>query len=210
MVDPVAEPGVRFPSVSVNNWGGGLSATRHLLDLGHRRIGIIAGPAYALAGRARLDGYRAALDAAGVAMDPTLIHTGNFQIADGVTHTRALLQLPEPPTAIFACCDRYAIGVYQVAYEMNLRIPCDLSVVGFDDIPPAAWLTPALTTVHQPLADMAGAAVSIAVDLAHGKQPTRNGVVFSTDLMLRGSTTAPATGGTGDSRRASVPAGRAR
>jgi DNA-binding LacI/PurR family transcriptional regulator len=205
MVDPIAEPGARLPSVSVNNWGGGLSATRHLLDLGHRRIGIIVGPEYALASRARLDGYRAALNAAGIDVDPDLIRTGDFQIEDGIEHTRSLLRLPEPPTAIFACCDRYAIGAYQVAYDLSLRIPRDLSVVGFDDIPPASWLTPALTTVRQPLADMAATAVGMAVALSRGEQPDRHEAVFSTDLMLRGSTCPPARAATANSRRGSRP-----
>ncbi|WP_344124956.1 LacI family DNA-binding transcriptional regulator [Luedemannella flava] len=193
MVDPLAEPGPQFPSVSVNNWNAGLSATRHLLELGHRRIGLIAGPTHALASRARLDGYRAALDAAGVPIDPGLIRQGDFQISSGVENARHLLGLPNPPTAIFASSDRDAIGIYQVAYELGIRIPKDLSVVGFDDIPPASWLTPPLTTVRQPLADMAGAAVDLVVDLARGKQPSRREATFSADLMVRGSTGAPRT-----------------
>lgn len=191
MVDPIAEPGARFPSVGVNNWNAGLAATRHLLELGHRRIACIAGPSYALAGRARLDGYRAALEAAGVAVDPKLIREGTFQITDGIAHTRALLALREPPTAIFACSDAYAVGAYQVAYERDLRIPRDLSVVGFDDIPPVSWLSPPLTTVRQPLDDMAATAVDMVLDLARGERPAHNEVTFAAEVVVRASTAPP-------------------
>ena len=194
MIDPITDPGTRFPSVSVNNWSAGLAATRHLLELGHRRIGVIAGPAYALASRARLDGYRAALDAAHVPVDPDLIVQGDFQITRGAENARHLLRLPDPPTAIFAASDRDAIGVYQVAYELGLRIPRDLSVVGFDDIPPVSWLTPPLTTVRQPLADMAATAVNMVSDLARDEQPSHPEVIFSAGLVVRGSTGPPGSG----------------
>jgi DNA-binding LacI/PurR family transcriptional regulator len=191
MVDPIAEPGALFPSVGVNNWNAGLAATRHLLDLGHRRIACIAGPSYALASRARLDGYRAALEAAGIPVDPTLIREGTFQIQGGAEHARHLLRLRDRPTAIFACSDSDAIGTYQVAYELNLHIPRDLSVVGYDDIPPVSWLTPPMTTMRQPLPDMAAAAVNMVVGLARGERPPRNEVIFSAELVVRGSTAPP-------------------
>jgi LacI family transcriptional regulator, xylobiose transport system transcriptional regulator len=191
LVDPTGEPGHTVPSVGAGNWSGGLSATRHLIDLGHRRIATITGPAHMLSGRARLDGYRAAMDTAGVPVDPALIREGDFQIADGLRHTRELLRLPDAPTAIFACNDGTAIGVYQGAAEAGRRIPHDLSVVGFDDLPPATWMIPPLTTVRQPLTEMAAAAASMVVMQARGEVPASNRLELSTTLVVRGSTAPP-------------------
>ncbi|MEU4742811.1 LacI family DNA-binding transcriptional regulator [Actinosynnema sp. NPDC023658] len=191
LVDPTSDPTHEYPSVGTSNWDGGLSATRHLLDLGHRRIAAITGPSAALSSRARLDGYRAALDNAGVPVDPALIRTGDFNIVDGLAHGRDLLRLDEPPTAIFAFNDAQAYGVYQAAHEAGLRIPHDLSVVGFDDLPPAQWAIPALTTVHQPLREMAAAATSIIVTLAQGDPLPQNRIMLTTELVIRASTAAP-------------------
>jgi DNA-binding LacI/PurR family transcriptional regulator len=188
LVDPTGEPGHTVPSVGASNWSGGLSATRHLIDLGHRRIAIITGPAHALSSRARLDGYRAALDTAGVPVDPALIREGDFQVEDGLRHTRELLRLPDPPTAIFACNDGTAIGVYQAAVEAGRRIPYDLSVVGFDDLLPAPWMIPPLTTVRQPLTEMAVAAATMVVALARHEVLASNRLELSTTLVVRGST----------------------
>src|SRR5690606_13274664 len=132
----------QHPSVGAGNWNGGLLATRHLLDLGHRRIAILTGPESILSSRARLDGYRAALDAAGVPVDPALVRTSDYLLESGLAHARELLRLPGPPTAVFACTDQQAIGVYHAAHEAGVRVPEDLSVVGFDDLPPARWCTP--------------------------------------------------------------------
>ncbi|MGP3966813.1 LacI family DNA-binding transcriptional regulator [Streptomyces sp. 6N223] len=191
LLDPSGEPGHEAPSVGANNWSGGLTATRHLLGLGHRRIAVITGPPHALASRARLDGYRAAMDMADVPLDPALIRTGDFQIADGLTHTRELLTLPHPPTAVFACNDGEALGVYQAAAEAGLRIPDDLSVIGFDDLPPAPWTIPPLTTIRQPLSQMATAAATMVMSIARGKEPPHNRVELATELIIRRSTAPP-------------------
>ncbi|WP_158843939.1 LacI family DNA-binding transcriptional regulator [Saccharothrix deserti] len=191
LVDPTGDPGHEFPSVGTSNWSGGLSATRHLLDLGHRRIAAITGPPHALSSRARLDGYRAALDTAGVPVDPELVREGDFNIADGLAHTRDLLRLADPPTAVFAFNDATALGAYQAAHEAGLRIPDDLSVVGFDDVPPAQWAIPALTTVRQPLRDMAAAATDIVLAIANGDTPDRHRLVLATELVVRSSTARP-------------------
>jgi DNA-binding LacI/PurR family transcriptional regulator len=126
-----------------------------------------------------------------VAADPALIRSGDFLIDDGVVHTRAMLDLSEPPTAVFACSDAYAVGAYKAAYELGVRIPEQLSVVGFDDIPPATWLTPPLTTVRQPLTGMAEEAAAMVISLARGQPLPRMRVVLATDLMVRGSTGPP-------------------
>lgn len=191
LVDPTGEPTHDCPSVGASNWSGGLSATRHLLDLGHRRIAAITGPPHALSSRARLDGYRAALDGAGVPADKALIRQGDYHVDDGLTHTRKLLRLDDPPTAVFAFNDVQALGVYQAATEAGLRIPEDLSVVGFDDLPPVEWAIPALTTVRQPLAEMAGAAANMVVTLAHGGNLTSRRLILATDLVVRASTAPP-------------------
>jgi DNA-binding LacI/PurR family transcriptional regulator len=193
LVDPTSDPGHEFPSVGTSNWSGGLSATRHLLDLGHRRIAAITGPAHALSSRARLDGYRAALDAAEIPVDPTLIRVGDFNVIDGLTHGRDLLRLDQPPTAVFAFNDAQAHGVYQAAHEAGLRIPHDLSVIGFDDLPPAQWAIPALTTVHQPLSDMAAAATDMIVTLAQGEPLPQHRLMLTTELTVRASTAPPRT-----------------
>ncbi|MBO3749985.1 LacI family DNA-binding transcriptional regulator [Streptosporangiaceae bacterium NEAU-GS5] len=191
VLDPTGEPGRGVPSVGAGNWNGGLAAAHHLLDLGHRRIAIITGSADAMSSRARLDGYRAALDTAGVPVDPALICQGDFQIEDGLTHTRRLLALPDPPTAIFACNDGEAIGVYRAAHELGVRIPDDLSVVGFDDMPPVRWLIPPLTTVRQPLSEMAAAATAMLITLINGEPLAQNRIEFATELVVRSSTAGP-------------------
>ena len=191
VVDPTGEPLHDTPSVGATNWSGGLTATRHLLALGHRRIGVISGPETVMCARARLDGYRAAMDEAGVPIDPALIRFGNFHVQEGTTEGRALLRLPDPPTAIFAGNDLQALGVYQAAREARLHIPEDLSVVGFDDLPVAAWVGPPLTTVRQPLAQMAMAAARLVLRLANGEQPSQTRVELATELIVRESTAPP-------------------
>ena len=191
VLDPNGVPGDEVPSVGSTNWHGGLSATRHLLELGHRRIAVITGPRWALCSRARLDGYRAALEAGGVPVDPALIREGEFEIADGLHHTVELLRLPNPPTAIFALNDGMAIGVYHAASQAGLRIPDDLSVVGFDNYSLDEWLVPPLTTVHQPLRDMGAAAARMVLDLAQGAALSSHRRELATELVVRSSTRPP-------------------
>lgn len=190
VLDPAGNPGLGVPSVAATNWSGGLEATRHLLELGHRRIAMITGPVFALSSRARLDGYRAALEAAGVPIDPALIRHGNFQIEDGAVHTHQLMKLSEPPTAIFAANDGMAIGVYHAAHELRLRIPDDLSVIGFDDMPVWRWAQPPLTTIHQPLREMGATAATMLISLAEGESLQQKRVELVTELVVRQSTAA--------------------
>ncbi len=191
VVDPTGEPLHDTPSIGASNWGGGLAATRHLLGLGHRRIGVIAGPEGVLCSRARMDGYRAAMDGAGIPVDPALVRCGNFHVQDGIAEGRALLSLPAPPTAIFAGNDLMALGVYQAARELRLHIPEDVSVVGFDDLPVARWVGPPLTTVRQPLVQMAAAGARLALRLARGEHPSQTRVELATELVIRESTAPP-------------------
>ncbi len=190
VVDPTGEPLHDTPSVGATNWSGGLTATRHLLELGHRRIGVIAGPVTLLCSRARLDGYRAAMDAAGVEVDPTLIRYGNFYVDEAIREGRVLLDCDPAsrPTAIFALNDLQALGVYQAARDLRLHIPDDLSVIGFDDIPTARWFSPPLTTIRQPLARMGVTAARLLLRLAAGEHPTETRLELATKLVTRSST----------------------
>jgi DNA-binding LacI/PurR family transcriptional regulator len=167
------------------------AATRHLVELGHRRIAMISGPEQVLCFCARLDGYRSALTAAGVPADPQLIAFAQPDSRDGGAAARTLLALPERPTAIFTANDLQALGVYQAAREAGLRIPEDLSVVGFDDLPVVAWADPPLTTVHQPLTEMAAAATELALALGRGEKAPQLGLEFATTLTVRSSTAPP-------------------
>ncbi len=191
VIDPTAEPGPEVSSVGATNWSGGLAATKHLVDLGHRRIGIITGPPELLSSRARLDGYRGALERAGLSVDTELVRQGDFRVRAGYEQAKVLFGLSSRPTAIFAGNDLSALGVLRAAREAGLHVPEDLSVVGFDDIPLSEWSTPALTTVRQPLTEMARVAVQILLESAESAEPVKRRVELATDLIVRESTAPP-------------------
>lgn len=193
VVDPAGEPLHDTPSIGATNWNGGLTATRHLLGLGHRRIGVIGGPTGVLCSRARVDGFRAAMDEAGVPIDTSLVSHGAFQVDEGIATGRRLLARRDRPTAIITGNDLQALGVYQAAREARLHIPEDLSVVGFDDLPIARWVSPPLTTIRQPLIEMAEAAAELVLGLARGEEPPQTRVELATELIVRESTAPPAT-----------------
>jgi LacI family xylobiose transport system transcriptional regulator len=192
-LDPTGEPAHAIPSVGATNWNGGLIAARHLLGLGHRRIAMINGPDTYLCCRARFDGYRAALEMAGVRFDPGLVRTGPLYVEGGQAQARALLRRADRPTAVFAANDLQALGVYEAARELGLRVPQELSVVGFDDLPFVRWHSPALTTVRQPLAEMGAAAATMLLRMVGGDAPEHDRVELPTSLVVRGSTAPPAT-----------------
>jgi DNA-binding LacI/PurR family transcriptional regulator len=194
VVDPSGEPTHQTPSVGATNWNGGLVAARHLLELGHRRIAAINGPAEFVCCRARLDGYRAALDAAGVPADPKLVRTGPLYVQGGLDAARQLLSLPDPPTAIFAGNDLQALGVYEAARRVGVRIPADLSVIGFDDLAFSQWSGPPLTTVRQPLLQMGATAAELVLSLAQGRRPGNDRLELATTLVVRESTGPPPPG----------------
>ena len=192
LVDPIGTANANVPVVGATNYAGGRVATEHLLGLGHRRVGVISGDPDLACSQERVDGYRAALGRAGIPVDPQLIRIGNFMTQGGHDRALELLRLPDPPTAIFAGSDMQALGVYQAAKELGLRIPDDLSVVGFDDVEMCRWLSPELTTVHQPIEEMAREATRILMSLAYrGVQPLRPKVEMATNLIVRESTAAP-------------------
>jgi len=191
VVDPVGDDGDDVPSIGSANWNGGRMATLHLRKLGHTRIGMIGGPVETLCSRMRVDGYTDALRSTGIEIDPQLIRAGEFEASSGRREALALLSLPDRPTAIFAGSDLQALGVYQAARELGLDIPRDLSVVGYDDLPVAQWVGPPLTTVHQPLRQMAEMATRLVLDLARGITPSALRMDLAVQLQIRQSTAEP-------------------
>ncbi|MCB5168547.1 LacI family DNA-binding transcriptional regulator [Streptomyces bambusae] len=191
VIDPIDLPGNGVPSIGATNWAGGLAATEHLLDLGHRRIAAIGGRKEMLCSQARIDGYRAALERAGIEVDRDMIRFGDFQHEGGFQRARELLALPEPPTAVFAGSDQQAMGVYEAARQAGLSIPQDLSVVGFDDLPMCEWLSPPLTTVRQPLEEMGRLAARTLFQLLDGQPLVSPRMELSTELKVRLSTAPP-------------------
>ncbi|MGW2642100.1 LacI family DNA-binding transcriptional regulator [Streptomyces sp. NPDC001348] len=191
MIDPVHElpPGV--VSVGAQNWQGGVTATEHLLGLGHERVAVIAGHRRTMCSSARVAGYRSALASAGVRQRAEYVRHAGFDESTARLHTHELLDLPAPPTALFVCSDRMALGAYAALAERGLRVPDDISVVGFDDLPESRWVAPALTTVRQPLSEMAAAALRLLVRMMHGERPEGTRTELSTRLVLRESTAAP-------------------
>jgi len=195
VIDPANTPPPEIPSVGATNWAGGLAATEHLLSLGHQRIAAITGPIDYLCSLARVDGYRSALERAGIRFDPGLVRYGDFQHEGGFARAVELLALPQPPTAIFAGSDQQAFGVYEAARQRGLRIPEDLSVVGFDELPVARWASPPLTTVRQPLAEMGSAAAQMLGELIDDRPLRSSRVELSTELIVRESTAPPKAAG---------------
>ena len=191
VVDPLELPSARVTSVGSTNFAGGLAATQHLLDLGHRQIAYLGGPATAACNQARMHGYRGAMEAEGAPVPDAYVRTGRFSYEHGIAGGAALLDLPQPPTAVFAGSDETALGVIEAARARGLRVPEDLSVVGFDDTPVARLAAPPLTTVRQPLREMGAVAVRTALRLAAGERVDSHHVELATELVVRQSTAHP-------------------
>lgn len=182
---------VMFPSIGSTIWQGGYTATEHLIGLGHRRIGIITGPLSLRTSRARLAGYREALEAADIPADPTLIVEGNYLLGDGYRQTCTLLDLPEPPTAIFAGNDAQAAGVYRALYARDIKIPANMSVIGFDDVMYSPQMSPPLTTVRQPLTEIGRMAATLLLRMIEGEALDIHHIELSTSLVIRESCAPP-------------------
>jgi LacI family transcriptional regulator len=179
------------PGVMADNRPGAAAAVRWLIGQGHRRIAIVRGRTELSSSRDRLAGYEDALAEAGIPLDPALVVPGNNDRESGRAAARHLLALPEPPTAIFATNDLEAVGALTAARELAVPVPQGLSVIGFDDAPAAQHTAPALTTVHQPLAEMGRRAVAMLLDWIAGTppldQPDGSLVVLPTHLVIRDS-----------------------
>ncbi len=191
VLDPRVPLDDGIASVSAGNASGAREATQHLLGLGHRRIAAITGPAGWTATEDRLVGYRAALAGAGIVRDASLEVRADFLVEEGYRAAQHVLGLPERPTAVFALNDNIAIGTIRAARDAGLSVPGDLSVVGFDDLEVAELVTPPLTTVRQPLAEMGRMAVSLLTRLLDGQRLEALKVELATKLIVRGSTAPP-------------------
>jgi len=176
----------RASYVDVDNVVGARMAVEHLLRLGHERVATITGPLNMCAGQDRLEGYRQALAARGIQVDEDLIAEGDFTEQGGQAAMRRLL--PHRPTAVFAASDMMAVGAIKVLREAGLRVPEDVAVVGFDDIPLASMVEPPLTTVRQPIEQLGSMAVELLVSLMENPgEETVHRVVLPTELVIRAS-----------------------
>ncbi|MEO5780972.1 MAG: substrate-binding domain-containing protein, partial [Arthrobacter oryzae] len=191
VIDPLNPPPGDVVSVGTTNWAGGKDATSHLLELGHRRIAYIGGPDAAECNEARLHGYMAALRAEGVPVEDRYIISGQFRSEHGANGMKALLQLEQRPTAIFAASDSIALGVLAEARRQKIRVPEDMSLVGFDGTYQAEESVPALTSVTQPLQEMGRAALRFILRQMRGEVLDSRRVELVTRLVVRESTAPP-------------------
>ncbi len=178
-------------AVGATNWQGAYNATEYLIRLDHQRIGFITGSMDLGAARDRLAGYRAAMKTHHVPLDEGLICEGDFQQLAGYNGGKALLALSNRPTAIFASNDIMAMGAMDAARELGLRIPDDVSILGFDDIPQAVNIRPALTTVRQPLEKMGRVATQMLLDCLNDPNASMQRIELPTELIVRDSCQAP-------------------
>ena len=182
-----------FPSVATDSYEGARAAVKHLIELGHRRIAYITGDERLASAMDRRHAYTETVAQYGLIFDPSLIAVGDFSQNGGFKATAKLLSLPNPPTAIFAANDLSAFGAIAAIREAGLRVPDDISVVGFDDISAASQFFPALTTVRQPLHQIGRSAVNTLLALIAGLEPASPQVTLPTELIVRASTSTPKT-----------------
>jgi LacI family transcriptional regulator len=182
-------------SVDVENREGAHEAVTHLVDLGHRRIALINGQLQMEAAQARRDGYKQALLESGIAIDTELMVEGFYSESAAYQATLKLLELSEPPTAVFAASDTMAVGALHAIRDRGLRVSHDVALVGYDDLPLAASATPPLTSVRQPIAEMGAQAVKLLIDQIRDQGPA-DSVRLPARLVIRESSkhaaTAPA------------------
>ncbi|MEN9937253.1 MAG: hypothetical protein RLZZ387_3832 [Chloroflexota bacterium] len=186
VIDPHGD-GANVPSVVARNRAGAMAVMQYLFGLGHRRIGFIGGRPETLSGVRRFAGYCDSLTEAGIRYEPDLVQQGDYTRERGQEAARVLFGLPQPPTAIFAANDKAAMGVLDVANEFGVRVPQELSVVGFDNLPEAAQVTPKLTTVDQSIQEMGTIATKLLIDILRGQELAGTVVKVPTRLIIRDS-----------------------
>lgn len=192
VIDPLGD-GANVPSVVARNRAGALAAMEYLIGLGHHRIGFIGGRPDTLSAIRRFEGYRDGLAAAGIAFDPGLVEGGDYTLERALHSARKLLDRPERPTAIFAANDQTAMGVLDIAVALGISVPEELSVVGFDNVPEAGYMTPGLTTVDQSIRDMGKLATQLLLGILRGAEPDDKLSKVPTRLIIRDSCQPPAT-----------------
>ena len=191
VIDPISTLSDDIPSVSATNTAAGRVAVEYLIALGHRRIAAITGPAGWQASVDRLAGYFAALAGAGLPITPTYIAEADFTVGGGAAAAERLLNLAQPPTAIFFLNDMMAMGAMRTARQLQIALPDELSIVGFDDIEAASLVVPALTTVRQPLQTIVRTAVDLLYRLIDGHATSAVRIEVSTNLIVRASSGPP-------------------
>lgn len=186
-------PGSGIGSVRVDNAGGAIKAVRHLAAGGHRRIAMIVGPSHAPDSRERRRGYRQALKEEGIPFEPEMIARGDYSFKSGYRAVDKLMSLPASrrPTAIFAANDHMAMGAIKRLTEIGVSVPGDVAVIGFDDIAPAAYYRPALTTVRQPIEESARRAAELLIGRIQGTVSELPEVELGTELVVRESCGQP-------------------
>ena len=194
LVDPLSTPSLEIPCIGVTNWSGAKEAVQHLLELGHTRVGMIAGRSHSPAGSARLHGYRAALEEAGIAFDPAIVRATDFDYEEALAATLHVLRIADRPTALFAASDAQAMGVLEAARQFGLSVPRDLAVMSFDDTLVAAMASPPLSAVRQPFEELGHEATRVLIQLAEGRPPVSPRIELATQLVLRTSTAPPPAG----------------
>jgi LacI family transcriptional regulator len=178
-------------SITVTNWQGAYDATQYLIELGHCRIGFVTGFIEVVSAQDRLAGYQNAIRDNGLYVDPELIFKGDFLEDSGYEAAKKFLSLEKPPTAIFASSDVSAFGAIRAIDEAGYRIPEDISVIGFDDVPEASYFRPRLTTVRQPLREMGELATRMLVERIGNKTLPVEQVELPTQLIIRDSCQSP-------------------
>ena len=180
--------GSDIPFVDVDNVGAAKQAVNHLLGLGHRRIGMITNaPLAYTAARDRLAGYRQVLEEAGISFDEGLVRYGDFREESGRVAMNQLLDLPEPPTAVFVASDLVAFGALVAIKERGLRAPADIALVGFDDVRLAHYVDPPLTTVRLPAYELGYEAATLLTELVAGELVEEREILLQTTLVVRQS-----------------------
>lgn len=196
LINPSGAQHPGLPTVAATDWAGARDATEHLVALGHRRIAFLTGPLDLISHRDRLDAYRSVLSRHQIDYDPALVKAGDSLLDSGYRLAGDLLSRPDRPTAFLNGSDEQAYGVYRAAREAGLSVPHDVSVIGFDDVDLCQWVEPPMTTIHQPLREMAQEATRMVIDLSEDDRAPARNLELATTLVTR-SSTAPAPAGFG-------------
>ena len=182
-------PGNRMDVIMVDNFQGGKLAAEHLIGLGHEKIACIMGPFTDNPSFERVKGYQAAFNEKNISIPADYLRKGNFDVYSGVDCADALLEMADPPTAIFACNDMMAMGAIQSVVKHGLRVPEDISVVGFDDVSMAEYFVPSLTTIRQPMHEIGSEALKAMMESISQPDKSHRRITLDVHLIERDSTT---------------------